>query len=438
MSELLARNFLRALSNASSCVARGDNEARVADAVAALEGAAEVLVIGSDEVVFSIVGDAFYLDRQMLAHASTEFDAMLADLTERGIDSITVAKDAAGSDLADLAALIAGDSADPLVGGSVRLNERSVRPSDLEVRPLHELRKSYSFSLDTLREVTRAGSLHLDGVIEAVDVLMDGGAEDASSSMLLATVQNHDEVTYYHSVNVCLLSMALGRFSGFGSDELRMLGLGALLHDVGRVVVDEVALRNPGRLTNEDWAQVRLHPQEGASTIMAASGSGQEIAAVIALEHHLRLDGSGYPELGGRQPHLFSRIVAIADSYDAITSFRPYRPARTPNEALRILLQGVGTTYDPDLLRLFVQMTGEYPPGSLLLIDGGQVAMVTEFADGHKRGLVVRSADGEVLAIPEPIDLADVTIVSQMMPDEAGVDPGSLLESVEHGEPVER
>jgi len=130
--------------------------------------------------------------------------------------------------------------------------------------------------------------------------------------------------------------------------------------------------------------------------------------------------------------------VAIADSYDAITSFRPYRPARTPNEALRMLLQGVGTTYDPDLLRLFVQMTDEYPPGSLLLIEGGQVAMVTEFAEGHKRGLVVRSAAGEVLADPEPIDLAGVTILSQMMADEAGVDPGSLLESVEHGESVER
>jgi len=438
MSELLAKSFLRALSNASACIARGDNEARVADAVAALQGAVDVLVIGSDEVVFSIVGDAFYLDRQMLAHASTEFDAMLADLTERGVESISVSRGASESDLAELAAVVAGALVDLQGGGSVRLNERTLRPSDLEVQPLHDLRKSYSFSLDTLREVTRAGSIHLDGVSEAVDELLDGGAADPSSSMLLATVQNHDEVTYYHSVNVCLLSMALGRFSGFGREDLRMLGLGALLHDVGRVVVDEVALRNPGRLTNEDWAQVRLHPQEGASTIMAASGTGQEIAAVVALEHHLRLDGSGYPELGGRQPHLFSRIVAIADSYDAITSFRPYRPARTPNEALRILLQGVGTIYDPDLLRLFVQMTGEYPPGSLLLIEGGQVAMVTEFAEGHKRGLVVRSASGEVLAVPEPIDLSGGTILSQMMADEAGVDPGSLLESVEHGESVER
>jgi HD-GYP domain-containing protein (c-di-GMP phosphodiesterase class II) len=438
MSELLAKSFLRSLCNASACIARGDNEARVADAVAALQGAADVLVVGSDEVVLSIVGDAFYLDRQILAHASTEFDAMLGDLTERGIDSITVSRGAAASDLADLAAFLSGAAVDLRGSGSVRLNDRSLRPSDLEVKPLHELRKSYSLSLDTLREVTRAGSIHLDEVTEAVDVLLDGGAADASSSMLLATVQNHDETTYYHSVNVCLLSMALGLFAGFGRDDLRALGLGALLHDVGRVVIDEVALRNPGRLTNEDWAQVRLHPQEGASTIMAASGPGQEIAAVIALEHHLRLDGSGYPELGGRQPHLFSRMVAIADSYEAITSFRAYRPARTPNEALRVLLQGIGTTYDPDLLRLFIQMTGEYPPGSLLLIDGGQVAMVTEFAEGHKRGLVVRSADGEVLVEPEPIDLSGVTILSQMMADEAGVDPGSLLESVEHGEPVER
>jgi HD-GYP domain-containing protein (c-di-GMP phosphodiesterase class II) len=438
MSELIARNFLRALSNASRAIAAQRSEDHVQDAVAALAGAAEVLVAGPDEAVLSVVGDAVYLDRKMLPHVSTEFDALLADLKDRKIDSITVIGGATASDLADLAALVAGTSDDLPAEGTVRLNERRLRTSDLEIRPLHELRRSYAFSLDTLREVSRGGSLHLNGVIEAVDELIAGGAADASSSMLLATVQNHDEVTYYHSVNVCLLSMALGRFAGFGPDEMRMLGLGALLHDVGRVVVDEAALRNPGRLTNEDWAQVRLHPQEGASTIMAATGIGQEIAAVVALEHHARLDGTGYPDLGGKQPHLFSRIVAIADAYDAITSFRPYRPARTPNEALRVLLQGVGTSYDPDLVRLFIQMTGEYPPGSLLLVDGGAIVMVTEFTDRVRRGLIVRSASGEILDTPEPMDLASTTILSQVMADEAGVDPGSLLESMEHGERVER
>ena len=430
MSELLGKNFLQALANAFRSVANADSDAGVNDAVTALQDAVEVLVIGSGEATLFIGEDAFYLDRKMLAHASTEFDAMLSELHDRKIDSITVTRGANPSDLADLAALVAGVSDDLPVGGTVRLNENQPSSSELEVRPLHELRRPYSFSLDTLREVSRYGSLHLDGVMEAVDDLMEGGAADASSSMLLATVQNHHEVTYYHSVNVCLLSMALGRFAGFERDQVRILGLAALLHDVGRVVVDEAALRNPGRLGNEEWAQVRLHPQEGAATIMAASGVGQEIAAIVALEHHIRVDGSGYPELSGSEPHLFSRMVAIADSYDAITSFRPYRPARTPNEALRVLLEGAGTAYDTDLIRLFIQMTGEYPPGSLLRIGDGRVAMVTDSSDGKCLGLVVQSADGEVLTDPEPIDLSDVELLSQLITEEAGVDPDSLLESM--------
>jgi len=430
VSELLGKSFLQALSNASRSVASAESEAGVDDAVAALQGAVEVLVVGAGEVILSIVDDAFYLDKQMLAHASTEFDAMLSELRERKIDSITLTSASTASDLADLAALVAGVSDDLPAGGTIRLNESQLRPADLEVRPLHDLRQPYSFSLDTLREVSRYGSLHLEGVMKAVDDLIEHGAADASSSMLLATVQNHHEVTYYHSVNVCLLSMALGRFAGFERDQVRILGLAALLHDVGRVVVDEAALRNPGRLGNEEWAQVRLHPQEGAATIMAASGIGQEIAAIVALEHHIRVDGSGYPELSGSEPHLFSRMVAIADSYDAITSFRPYRPARTPNEALRILLEGAGTAYDTDLIRLFIQMTGEYPPGSLLRTGDGRVVMVTDSSDGMCRGLVVRSADGEMLADPEPIDLSDVEPLSQVMAEEVGVDPDSLLESI--------
>lgn len=432
MSELLGKSFLRALSHAGHQMERNATDSGIEDAVTALQSAAEVLTAGSGEAVLSVVGDAFYLGRKMLAHASTEFDAMLRDFKERRIDSVTILSGATRNDLSDLAALVAGLSDDLPAEQTVRLNDRHMRPSDLEVRPMHGLRRSYSFSLDTLRGVSRDGSLHLGGVMEAVDEFIDGGAVDAGSSLLLSTVQNHDEVTYYHSVNVCLLSMALGRFAGFDREQLRLLGLGALLHDIGRVIVDEAALHNPGRLSNEDWAQVRLHPQEGAATIMAAAGTGQEIAAVVALEHHVRLDGSGYPDLGGKVPHLFSRVVAIADSYDAITSYRPYRPARTPNEALRVLLEGAGHKYDADLLRLFIQMTGEYPPGSLLRLADGRIAMVTEAGEGVRGGLVVCSADGETLETPELVDLIDVEITAQVLPEEAGVDPGSLLESVEH------
>jgi HD-GYP domain-containing protein (c-di-GMP phosphodiesterase class II) len=434
MSELLGRNFLRALSHVGQRLSRdGDEELREA-AVTALADAAEVLTAGSGEAIITVAADSFYLDRQMLAHASTEFHTLLKSMKQRRIDSVTIRKGATRRDLRDLAALVVGHSSDLPAEGTVRINERAMSTSDLDIRPMSGLRRSYAESLDTLRGVSASRTLELVEVLDVVDGFIAGGAADAGTSLLMATVQNHDEITYYHSVNVCLLSMALGRFAGLGKEQLRLLGLGALLHDIGRVVVDEAALTREGRLSNEDWAQVRLHPQEGALAIMAASGPGQELAAAVALEHHVRVDGGGYPDLNGRRPSLFSRMVGIADSYDAITSHRPYRPARTPNEALHVLLGGAGTAYDPDLLKLFIEMMGHYPPGSLLRLPGGEVVMITPGDGPAGRAVVVRERDGALIERPRPIEFSPSDVVAQLLPAEAGVDPSSLLEVLEQGE----
>lgn len=439
MSELLGRSFLRALFHAGQRYLRAPSgDASIDDAVSALMGAAEVLTAGRDEAVLTVSQDAFYLETLMLPHASLEFNGMLRDMQQRRIESVTILPGATREDLADLAALVSGHSTDIPAEGTVRLNERPHRPGELEDKPVSELRRTYADSLDTLRSVSREGRLHLADVTGVVEGFLDGGGADAGSSLLMATIHNHDEMTFYHSVNVCLLSLATGRFAGLSRHHLVQLGVGALLHDIGRVVIDESALNNPGRLTNEDWAQVRLHPQEGALAIMAATGHGQEIAAAVALEHHLRADGSGYPDLGGRKPHLFSRIVAIADAYDAITSYRPYRPARTPNEALRVLLEGAGTVHDGDLLRVFIEMMGIYPPGSLLRLADGRVVMVTSNEGGSRTGVEVRGSDGALSDPPVVIDLDEAEVAAQLLPDEAAVDPGSLLETVEQGDRAER
>ncbi|MEX2418831.1 MAG: HD domain-containing phosphohydrolase [Acidimicrobiia bacterium] len=430
MSELLGHNFLRALSHLGQRIDRVDDEDLRDAAITALSDAGEVLTAGSGEAVITIAADAFYLDRRMLAHASTEFHTMLKSMKQRRVDSITIRKGATRRDLADLAALVMGHSSDLPADGTVRINERTMSTSDLDIRPMSGLRRSYAESLDALRGVSTTRTLELGEVLDVVDGFIAGGATDPGASLLMATVQNHDEITYYHSVNVCLLSMALGRFAGLGKEQVRLLGLGALLHDIGRVVVDEAALSREGRLSNEDWAQVRLHPQEGALAILAASGPGQELAAAVALEHHVRVDGGGYPGLSGRRPSLFSRMVAIADSYDAITSHRPYRPARTPNEALHVLLAGAGTAYDADLLKLFIEMMGHYPPGSLLRLNGGEIVMITP-ADG---AVVVREGDGALVERPRPITFPPGDVVAQLLPAEAGVDPSSLLEILEQGE----
>ena len=348
MSELVARGFLRALFHAAQSLLRyaPEHEA-VKSAVSALQSAAEVLTSGQPEAVITVGEDALFLGPQMLPHASMEFHGMRRDLQQRGIDSITVLRGATERDLTDLAAVVAGPGADLPVGGTVRINERPVSPAELEVRPLSGLRRTYTASLDALRAVSSGRRLELGRVAGAVEGFLRGGAAEGGPSLMLATLHNHDETTFYHGVNVCLLSLALGRAVGLGDDDLRRLGMGALLIDIGRVVLDDPALRLPGRLSNEEWALVRLHPQEGALAILAATRPGEEIAAQIALEHHVRFDGGGYPDLGGRRPHLLSRLVAVADAYDAITSHRPHRPARTPQEACGILVRGAGERLRP-------------------------------------------------------------------------------------------
>lgn len=431
MSELLARDFLRALFHVGQRLAVApDDDRSVEDATTALEESCAALTISGREAVLSLVGDALYLDRRILPNVSTEFDSVLQAMKRRRIDTITILPSASRSDLADLAALLAGRSDDLPAGGTVLLNERVVSPSDLEMRPLSALRRAYADSLDSLRGVSRSRTLHLGEAQEVVDDFLAGGA-GSGSSLLMATVHNHDELTYYHSVNVCLLALALGRFAGLGHEQLRLLGLSALLHDVGRVVVDEAALHHHGRLSNEDWAQVRMHPQEGAIAILAAAGPGQEVAAAVALEHHLRVDGGGYPDLGDRQTHLYSRIVAVVDTYEAVTAHRPYRPARTPSDALQVLLQGAGTVHDADLVRLFIEMVGTYPPGSVLRLASGEIVVAASVEGGTRRAVVVTGSDGLAVGEQRVIDFGPEQVVAQMLPAEAGIDPGSVLEAAE-------
>jgi HD-GYP domain-containing protein (c-di-GMP phosphodiesterase class II) len=431
MSELQGRAFLQALARAGERTrSHPDGHTSVEDALAALERAVETLTTSSGEVVLTVAEGAFFLGPEMLPHASVEFNGLLRRMERLGIESVTVLYEPDTQDLADLAALVVGASSDLPVGGTVRLNERPLKSSDLRVVPVARLRTAYASSLEALRDFAGGAQLGLGGVMDVVDGLV---GREPGPSLMMANVHNHDETTFYHSVNVCLLSLALGRSIGCNPETLRLLGTSALLHDIGRVVLPEVSLTKEGRLTNEEWAEVRLHPQEGAQAILAASGPGQEVAAAVALEHHLRLDGQGYPDLGEREPHLFSRIVAVADTYDAITSPRPYRTARTSLEALRVVLDGAGTAFDPDLSRAFLHLVGAYPPGSLLRLETGEVVMVTPSPEGEQalRAVVVRDPSGAVVEDPQPLDLEGRAVVEQLLADEAGIDPAALLELVD-------
>ncbi len=437
MNEKLARAALydlRSVIRQAALYPPGHPAVQETAALAALS-ANTVARANGGEAIVALANDSFYLDRDLLAHTSLEFHRLLRELQGRSVQSVTFLAPVSTGDIVDLASFVAGRGSDLPAEGTVRLNEAIISISDEETGGFQGLRKAYSRSLDVLRGIGAvSGSdqeFDLSGAAWAVEQLMEQAFAEPAAALLLSNLKSHDEYTFYHCVNVCILSLALARKAGMPQEQMSLLGIGALLHDIGKVTVSPGTLQHPGRLDHQQWAEIKSHPLEGAEAIMAAANSFQEVAAVVAFEHHARFDQSGYPKVAQRAGlHFFSRLVATVDTYDAITTRRSYRRAETPNRALRVLSKGSGSLYDPDFVKAFIELVGVYPAGSLLQRNDGSVVMVTQNIEGaeHPEVVLVRSTAGEVLPTPEPASLAGYSIVDQLSADTVGVDPSALLE----------
>ncbi len=172
---------------------------------------------------------------------------------------------------------------------------------------------------------------------------------------LLAALKAHDAYTYRHSLRTVRLSLLLARACGLDQAELRMVCLGALLHDVGKVFVPAAVLHKPGRLTAAEWATVKRHPRAGAQLLLGVAAAAGALR--IVAEHHERWDGTGYPAgLVGAEIELKARIVAIGDAFDAMTSARAYRAALSSEAATAELVRCAGTQFDPQVVALFCQL----------------------------------------------------------------------------------
>lgn len=407
------------------------------EAIAATTDSADRLTGDDGEVMLTILDNAFYHNRSLLAHTSLEYHVLMREMQSRGVESVKLIRPVSAQDLLDLAAFVGGTSDDLPADGTVLLNEAFLTASDVTTSSMASLRASYRGSLDALRVVTTTmasqGSFELTNVIEAVEGLFETSVSHGNASLLLSTVKSHDEYTFFHSVNTCILSLAVGRMVGVDKEHLIPVGVGAVLHDIGKVAVSTTVLNYPGRLTDTQWKEITIHPQEGALAIMSAGGPGSEIAATVAFEHHARFDGSGYPRVtrNGR-PHIFSRVVSISDTYDAITTRRSYRRAETPHRALQVLLSSAGSHYDPDLVGVFIRMMGVYPPGSILEMADARVVVVVAPAlevGAPIDALLVRDSGGADID-PEPVRVDPDDVAGQLLPQAVGIDPAALVEQL--------
>ena len=249
-----------------------------------------------------------------------------------------------------------------------------------------QARQAFFRALGVARSVTRQVAVHrapeLRKSREVVHEMVDSLTEERFSLLGLAAIQDFDPYTYQHSVHVSILALALGQELGLSRRDLADLGVAALFHDMGKIQIPKDVLQKPGCFGPRDWAVMRTHPLGGARALLHYGGRGDlaERIMLVSAEHHMRFDGSGYPRLGADwQQGLFSRLVSLADCFDAMTASRTYmRRPFTPDAVVRYMLENSGRMFDPDLLRLFVAKVGLFPVGSLVRLESGELAVVVE------------------------------------------------------------
>jgi len=251
---------------------------------------------------------------------------------------------------------------------------------------------------EVFRDARLGSSLRTENAREVVRDMVSVLSENASASLWLTNLKKRDEYTSIHCINVCVLAVAFGRHLGLEREELEMLGLGALLHDVGKVRTPEEVLNKPGRLTPDEFDVMKAHPQDGYE-MMRDTGHIPVAALEIIRFHHERVSGAGYPMgLRGRQISLPVLIAAVADVYDAMTSDRVYRKGMTADETLRIMFERAAVDYGQELVEEFIRCLGIYPVGSVVELETGALGVVVSSdRDARLRPVVlmVRTPDGE-------------------------------------------
>ena len=244
-------------------------------------------------------------------------------------------------------------------------------------------------------------AMSLEGAKEAVKDCVDRVIHNPNAILWLTRLKHQDDYTAEHSVNVCLLSIALGREMDLAPYELENIGICGLMHDIGKMKVPTEILNKPGRLDPQEFEEMARHTTYARQLLMGRSDIYPG-AVDVAYTHHERLDGKGYPRgLDASKISLFTRIVTVADAYDAMTSDRCYKQGMSSIDALQILNRNIGTQFDKEVARKFIAMIGLYPPGYLIEMTNGEVGIILSADPGYAlkpKAIMVLGPDKE----PQP------------------------------------
>jgi HD-GYP domain-containing protein (c-di-GMP phosphodiesterase class II) len=309
-------------------------------------------------------------------------------------------------------------------------------------------KKTYERSVAVTKEVVssvRMGrSASVKKVKRAVQSIVDQVVSNEASLVGLTTLRDYDEYTFTHSVNVCIFSVAIGRRLGLNKLQLYDLGMAALLHDVGKSRVPLEVLNKTAALSEEEWRIIQAHPWLGVLTLFGLRGYGEipYRGMIVAYEHHMKIDLTGYPKsLRPRDLSVFSKIVAVADGFDAATTRRAYQTSPIqPDEVLKGMWTNPRRGMEPALVKALINVLGVYPVGTCVILDSYEIGIVhsanPDLAQIHRPVVrLVATADGAPMTGGPLVNLAEQkadggfarSIIKVTDPAKYGIDPAACF-----------
>jgi putative nucleotidyltransferase with HDIG domain len=449
--EELARRFGAAVRSAELYAAAHPIVQRSVDALAA---ACNALLQTTSAVIIGFIDGEVVVNERRLPKANTAMTGLVRDMHERGIGKLTFLP---GVEIGEIRTLLeemrdrraTRPIAERLVTRGVRriqVGKIAAEEPPADARGLAAARQIYSEAMTGAEQIwneARSGEMpdpaRARGVIDSLARLVQ---HDRTSLLALTALKRHDDYTFTHMVNVTALAMALARSLDLEGPLLREFGFAALMHDIGKVRTPPEVLNKPDALTREEFEIMKRHVIDGAH-ILRRTPEVPALAPIVAFEHHLKMDLSGYPEnVGARRLNLCTMVVTVVDVFDALRSHRVYRQGLATDRIKAIMQQQDGTAFNRTLLRRFVNLMGLYPVGTLVRLNTGALAVVTrEHPEDPFRPQVKVVQDRDGHELDEPV-LANtwerdargeypLAVVEAVDPAGTGIDPLTYLDT--HG-----
>lgn len=271
-----------------------------------------------------------------------------------------------------------------------------------------EIKETISVELRN-RGVEALRKKNIDATLQVAKDIVGQILTSDTISLDMVDLRTFDDYTYRHSVNVAVLSTIIGMGMGLSQEELNDVCVGAIFHDMGKLMIDADIINKPGRLTREEFGLIKMHPQLSLDLLTNRWNVSLEAKEAI-LAHHENDDGSGYPRgLQKEEIPLYARIIHVADVYDALTSKRPYKDPYTPSESIEYLMGGCHILFDEKVVKAFLKWVPVYPKGVVVRLSDGREAIVFENTSNPIRPKV-RLRSGEVLDLSDEMKHRDITI----------------------------